>query len=54
LHVEIGPKRIDVVDGEIGNLNITPVVSFATSGSSGGIDRARIHADSRAVAPLNK
>ena len=39
---------------EIGNLNSTPVVSRATTGCSGGIDRAKIHADSRAIAPLNR
>ena len=33
---------------------MTPVVSRATIGSSGGIDRASIHSDSRAIAPLNR
>ena len=34
---------------EIGNLNIKPFVSRATIGSSGGIARAAIHSDSRAM-----
>ena len=33
---------------------MTPLVSRATIGSNGGIARARIHSDSRAIAPLNK
>ena len=33
---------------------MTPFVSFATIGCSGGTDRARIHSDSRAMAPLNR
>ena len=33
---------------------MTVLVSFATIGCSGGIDRNMIHSDSRAIAPLNR